>query len=220
MTIEAANVVVATGPYQRPVIPRFAASISPWVFQVHSSGYRNPGQLPSGAVLVVGSGASGSQITEDLRTGGRQVYLAVGNHLRTVRRYRGRDSTWWIKEMGWLDRPIDTVPPEERKAGVITGVRGGYDIDVRRFPANAVVLLGHLQGTEGEKLAFALDVEQTLTRADEWCQRFLRSVDDHIEKTGLDAPEPDAPSVGPTVRTTPATLDLRAAGITSIVWAT
>ena len=132
MTIEAANVVVATGPYQRPMIPRPAAGMPPQLFQIHSSGYRNPGQLPPGAVLVVGSGASGSQITEDLREAGRRVYLSVGNHRRTVRRYRGRDVTWWMMTMGWLD----TVPPEERNAvGVITGVRGGYDIDVRRFPA-------------------------------------------------------------------------------------
>jgi putative flavoprotein involved in K+ transport len=221
VTIDTANVVVATGPYQRPAIPRLAAAMPPWLFQVHSSGYRNPGQLPPGAVLVVGSGASGCQITEDLRESGRQVYLAVGNHRRSVRRYRGRDQTWWRMKMGRWDEPVDTVPSEERKGfPVLTGVRGGYDIDVRRFPMNGVALMGHLQGVEDEKLAFALDVEQTLTQADEYCQRFLRSVDDHIQKTGLNASEPDAPPAGPTVPTKPATLDLRAAGIASVVWAT
>ena len=179
MTIEAANVVVATGPYQRPVIPRPAAAMHPQLFQIHSSGYRNPGQLPPGAVLVVGSGASGSQITEDLREAGRRVYLSVGNHRRTLRRYRGRDTTWWMMTMGWLD----TVPGEEGKApGVITGVRGGYDIDVRRFPANGVQLLGHLRGAEGGKLIFALDVEQTLSLADEYCRHFLRSVTNTFRK--------------------------------------
>jgi putative flavoprotein involved in K+ transport len=217
VTFEAANVVVATGPYQRPMIPRPAAAMPPRLFQVHSSGYRNPGQLPPGAVLVVGSGASGSQITEDLREAGRRVYLSVGNHRRTVRRYRGRDMTWWMMTMGWLD----AVPPEERNAtGVITGVRGGYDIDVRRFPAHGVQLLGHLRGAEGEKLIFALDVEQTLSLADEYCRRFVRSVDGHVQKTGIDASEPDPPQPGPPVPATPAALDLRAAGVTSVIWAT
>jgi putative flavoprotein involved in K+ transport len=123
--------------------------------------------------------------------------------------------------MGAWDQPVEIVPSEDRGAfGVITGVHGGYDIDVRRFPANGVALLGHLRGVEGEKLAFACDVEQTLTQADEWCQRLLRSVDDYIEEAGLIAPEPDAPPPGPAVPSTPATLDLRAAGITSVVWAT
>jgi putative flavoprotein involved in K+ transport len=98
---------------------------------------------------------------------------------------------------------------EERKIiGVVTGVRGGYDIDVGRFRTNGVTLLGHLQGVEGEKLAFALDVEQTLTRADEYCQRSLRSVDDYIQKTGLNEPAPDTPPAGATVPTTPASPDL------------
>ena len=125
--------------------------------------------------------------------------------------------TWWMMTMGWLD----AVPAEERNApGVITGVRGGYDIDVRRFPAHGVQLLGHLRGAEGEKLIFALDVEQTLSLADEYCQRFVRSVDDHVQKTGLDATEPDPPRPGPPVPAPPAALDLRAAGVTSVIWAT
>ncbi len=220
VTIEAANVVVATGPWQRPAIPRLAAAMPPWVFQIHSSGYRNPGQLPPGAVLVVGSGPSGCQITEDLREGGRQVYLAVGSHRRTVRRYRGHDIIWWRIKMGIWDQPVDTVPPEDRKTGVITGVHGGYDIDVRRFPSNGVVLLGHLRGVEDGELTFAIDLEQTLARADESCHRLLRSVDASIKKAGLDAPEPDAPSPSSTVPTPITTLDLRAAGVTSVVWST
>jgi len=113
------------------------------------------------------------------------------------------------------------VPLDEREIfAVVTGVRGGHDIDVRRFPASGVVLLGHLRGVAGGKLAFELDCEQTLTRADKYCQRFLRAVDDYIAETGLDSPAPGAPPPGPAVPTTPATLDLRGAGITSVVWAT
>src|SRR6266850_1502038 len=101
--IEAANVVVATGPYQEPIVPALRHALPPSVLQVHASGYRNPAQLPAGAVLVVGSGASGCQIVEDLLAAGRPVYLSVGRHRRYPRRYRGRDLFWWMERIGALD---------------------------------------------------------------------------------------------------------------------
>jgi putative flavoprotein involved in K+ transport len=220
-TIEAANVVVATGPYQRPAIPKLAAAMPPWVFQVHSSSYRNPGQLPPGTVLVVGSAASGCQIAEDLQESGRQVYLAVGSHRRSVRRHRGRDIIWWLIKMGRFDRTVETASPEARRTiAVTTGVNGGHDLDVWRLAANGVVPLGHLRGVGDGTCTFAADLEQTLIRADEACNDVLRSVDDYIEKTGLHAPEPDVSSPRHAVPTPTTTLDLRAAGIRSVVWAT
>jgi putative flavoprotein involved in K+ transport len=220
-TIEAANVVIATGPYQRPAIPRLVAAMPPWVFQVHSSGYRNPRQLPPGAVLVVGSAASGCQIAEDLQESGRQVFLAVGSHYRSVRRYRGRDIIWWSMKMGRLDRTVESVSSEARRTIVVlTGVNGGHDLDVWRLGANGVGLLGHLRGVEDGTCTFAADLEQTLNRADEACNDVLRSVDEYIQKTGLHAPEPDVSSPRHAVPTRITTLDLRAAGIRSIVWAT
>ena len=90
--IEADNIVVATGPYQRAVIPDLLRDHA--IFQVHASRYQNPEQLPQGAVLVVGSGASGAQITEELCRAGRRIYLSVGQHTRLPRRYRGRDLIW------------------------------------------------------------------------------------------------------------------------------
>ncbi|HEV2358364.1 MAG TPA: NAD(P)-binding domain-containing protein [bacterium] len=220
--IEAASVVVATGPYQRPAVSPLAAAMPGWVFQLHSSGYRNPRQLPPGAVLVVGSGASGSQITEDLCEGGRHVYLAAGSHRRRVRRYRGRDIVRWQWEMGVYDQMVENVPPEDRLGGLgnITGVRGGHDIDIRRFAADGVVLLGHLRDVQDGKFTFAADLEQSLARADESYHRLLHAVDDYIKKTGLDAPEPDATSPSATVPTPITALDLRTSGITSVVWST
>jgi len=106
--IEADNVVVATGRYQRSVIPSLLQDDAR-VFQVHASAYRNPDQLPSGAVLGVGSGASGAQTAEELLRAGRRVYLSVGRHSRLPRRYRGRDLIWWLGAMS-----LDQIPAEER----------------------------------------------------------------------------------------------------------
>src|SRR4029079_5201891 len=97
-TIAADNVVVATRPYQRDIIPYLLRDHP--VFQVHASGYRNPEQLPPGAVLVVGGGASGAQIAEELNRAGRRVFLAIGQHTRMPRRYRGQDLTWWFGALG------------------------------------------------------------------------------------------------------------------------
>src|SRR4029450_8375706 len=99
---EAAHVVAATGAYQEPVRPPAAAALPADIAQVHSSRYRSPGALQPGASLVVGSGASGCQIVEDLLGAGRTVYLSVGRHRRVPRRYRGRDVLLWIREMGAL----------------------------------------------------------------------------------------------------------------------
>ena len=116
--IEAENVVVATGPYQGAVMPDLLRGHA--VFQVHASRYRNPDQLPPGAVLVVGSGASGAQITEELCRAGRHVYLSVGAHTRLPRRYRGRDLIWWLGEMGIDQTPVEARGPS-RLLPLITG---------------------------------------------------------------------------------------------------
>ena len=138
-----------------------------------------------------------------------------------VRRYRERDIVWWATKIGHFDRTVESVSPEGRRAiAVLTGVNGGHDLDVWRLVENGVVPLGHLRGVEGGTCTFAADLEQTMTRADAACNDLLRSVDDYIERTGLHAPEPDRSSPRPAVPTAITTLDLRAAGIRSIVWAT
>ena len=100
--IEADNVVAATGAFQRPNVPAMV-SAETGVLQMHSTGYRNPAQLPDGAVLVVGSGSSGTQIAEELLEAGRKVFLSVGPHDRPPRAYRGRDYCWWLGVLGKWD---------------------------------------------------------------------------------------------------------------------
>src|SRR4030095_9248218 len=117
--IEAANVVIATGPYQQAAIPAMSSEVPKDIFQVHSSAYRNPNQLPQGAVLVVGSGASGCQIADDLQQSGHQVYLSVGRHSRTPRRYRGRDFAYWGAALKRPEQIVDTVSLDLRKGSEV-----------------------------------------------------------------------------------------------------
>jgi putative flavoprotein involved in K+ transport len=132
--MEASNVVVATGPFHEPAIPPFAATLPADVAQVPSSRYRNPAQLPPGGVLVVGCGASGCQIAEELYQSERKVYLSLGRYRRAPRRYRDRDIFWWLQALGILDRPADLYPEMKKwRVPLVTGVNGGHDIDLRRF---------------------------------------------------------------------------------------
>jgi putative flavoprotein involved in K+ transport len=223
--LEAANVVAATGPYQEPALPPAATAMPSSLFQVHSSRYRNPGALPPGAVLVVGSGASGCQIAEDLVAAGRRVYISVGRHARMPRRYRGRDIFWWLDLIGRLDQTVDDRPASRRGPNpLVTGAGGGHDIDLRRYAADGMVLLGHLRGVDGGRLALAPDLGAELARGDEAFAAVTAMVDEHVLKAGLDVAPADPIRAGPAGTgpriDAPRELDLASAGITSVVWAT
>jgi putative flavoprotein involved in K+ transport len=221
---EAAQVVAATGPYQEPVRPPAAGSLPAGIVQAHSSRYRNPGALPPGAVLVVGSGASGCQIVEDLLDAARTVYLSVGRHRRVPRRYRGRDVFWWMREMGALDHTIAERPDAQPTPNpLVTGAGDGHDIDIRDYAERGVVLLGHLRGAADGRLQFDDDLDAQLAKGDEGMAAFWKAADEYASRVGLGPPpsgtEPPAP---PRARrlTSPLTVDLRAACVTSVIWAT
>jgi putative flavoprotein involved in K+ transport len=221
--VVASNVVVATGPYQEPVIPAPAGGLSARIAQVHSSAYRNPASLPPGAVLVVGSGASGCQIVEDLLAAGRRVFLSVGRHRRFPRRYRGRDMFWWMERMGALDQTLDERPEaRERPNPLVTGVGGGHEIDLRCYAARGVMLLGHVEAIEGSRLRLADDLDAQLARGDEGVAVFTRAVDAYVERAGLSAPKEPAPAPPPPLPTAAPirALDLDAESVTSVIWAT
>jgi len=214
-------VVVATGPYQEPVIPALGAALPARIVQVHSSAYRNPGRLPPGAVLVVGSGASGCQIVEDLLAAGRRVLLAVGRHRRFPRRYRGRDMFWWMERMGALDQTLAERPEARgRPNPLVTGVGGGHDIDLRDYAARGVTLLGRVEAMDGARLRLADDLDAQIARGDEGVAAFTRSVDAYVAQAGLAAPEETLPAPPPSSVVAIRSLDLDASGITSVIWAT
>src|SRR5258708_25186042 len=158
MTFEARTVVLATGAYPKPKLPTASTALPVHLCQMHTSEYRNPQTLPSGAVLVVGTRQSGCQIAEELHQSGRQVYLATSICGRDRRRYRGRDSSWWLTRMGFFDRTIDQLPSPNAALGCspqLSGAQGGHDINLRQFAREGIILLGHLQAVQGKQIILA-----------------------------------------------------------------
>ncbi len=223
-TLGAANVVIATGLFQQPKIPPFSANLPVEVRQLHSSQYRNPGTLPPGAVLVVGSAQSGGQIAEELYQMGRKVYLCVSSAGWGPRRYRGQDIVRWMDRAGFNDVTVDQLPsPKMRFAAsaLVSGKDGGHTLNVHQFARDGVTLLGHIQDARGSKITLAPDLKENLAKSDKFKTDFLKRIDDYIEKTGLDAPPADLPELRNGYDAEVITeLDLQSAGISSVIWAT
>ncbi|MBD8608128.1 MSMEG_0569 family flavin-dependent oxidoreductase [Aeromicrobium sp. CFBP 8757] len=221
-TLEAEHVVLATGGYHLPIVPAFAAAIDPSITQVHSADYRNAAQLPDGDVLVVGSGQSGAQIAEDLHIEGRRVHLALGDAPRVARTYRGRDCMTWLADMGLYDTPVQQYPggraAREKTNHYVTGRDGGRDIDLRQFAAEGMRLYGLMSGAEGTRLSFEPTLTGALDSADAVYNSICRDIDAYIEREGVDAPPGSRYEPVWSPDHEPRMLDLREAGITSIVW--
>jgi putative flavoprotein involved in K+ transport len=220
--IEARYVVAATGPFQKPVIPPVVPDTA-GIEQLHSLSYRNPKQLPPGAVLVVGSGSSGVQITDELRQSGRDVYLAVGPHERPPRRYRGYDFVWWLGVLGKWDAATPAAGAEHVSIAV-SGIDGGNTVDLRALAAEGVTLVGKAESFDNGVMRFAPDLKENIEASDASYLSMLREADAFITRTGMDLPEePQAHILGPEpdcVTHPLLKLDLAAAGVTSIIWAT
>ncbi|MDQ7986225.1 NAD(P)/FAD-dependent oxidoreductase [Pseudomonas sp. G34] len=220
--IEANRVVAATGPFQRPVIPAIAPQDAR-LMQIHSADYRNPQQLPAGAVLVVGAGSSGTQIADELMQSGRQVYLSVGAHDRPPRSYRNRDFCWWLGVLGEWDQETPKAGREHVTIAV-SGAYGGKTIDFRRLAHQGMTLVGLTRSFDNGVVQFADDLADNIRRGDENYLALLDAADAYIARNGLDLPEePEARVIpaDPACMTEPLReLDLIDAGVTSIIWAT
>lgn len=221
-TFEAKNVVAATGPFQKPVIPPVVPADS-GIVQIHSASYRNPAQLPEGGVLVIGAGSSGVQIADELARAGRKVYLAVGPHNRPPRSYRGKDFVWWLGALGlWNMETPD--PSTEHVTIAVSGARGGHTVDFRDLAGNGITLVGRAESFENGVMHFASDLAKNIAMGDADYLSVLDSADAHIAREGLDFPEePEARLIGPEpdcMKNPILALNLAEAGITSIVWAT
>lgn len=220
--IEANSVIAATGPFQKPVIPPIVPE-TPGLLQIHSNGYRNPDQLPEGAVLVVGAGSSGGQIADELLTSGRRVFLSVGPHDRPPRAYRGLDYCWWLGVLGKWD-VLTQTPGTEHVTISVSGADGGKTVDFRRLADRGMTLLGMTKGFQDGTLTFQPDLAGNIAQGDANYLSVLEEADAYAARNGLDLPEePDAWVIGtdPDCLKSPVlSLDLEAEGITTILWAT
>jgi putative flavoprotein involved in K+ transport len=219
----ASNVVVAAGP--RPRVPALATRLHPDVWQIHTNRYRNPAALPDGGVLVVGASASGVQIALELRQAGRDVVLAVGAHTRLPRRYRGMDIMWWLEQIGALGRTIDDVRDVRRARREpslqLVGDRGLPDLNLGLLRDLGVVVTGRLADLDGHEARFCANLSLSAAAAEARLRRALRSIDQYVTTTGLEHEVlPAAPARPVILSGGPHDLDLRSAGISTVVWAT
>jgi putative flavoprotein involved in K+ transport len=207
------------------MIPAAGKDLPRSIYQVHASRYRGPAELPSGAVLVVGSGASGAQIAEELLEAGKDVYISVSRHRRLPRRYRDKDVLWWFEGMGRFEVTIDSFPDRRcPPSSLVTGVNGGYDMNIRRFARDGGKVLGHLRGCSGGKLSIAANAVEILAEADKSYDDFISAAEtwaatqriaDDLGDSDEAAKNPIQVKIG-----SDTSVDLVARDIRSVIWGT
>jgi putative flavoprotein involved in K+ transport len=221
--ILARNVVLATGSQNHPITPAYADAIPKRVQQLHAADYRNPGQLPRGSVLVVGTASSGLQIAEDLLDAGRDVYVGTSGAGRIPRRYRGRDFSLWRLESGFLgqlpDHPVGIAPRP-----VPLQLSASPSLSLATLSQRGAILLGHLTGVRGGSLTFADDVQRNLASNEAGAAAARALVDAYISRSGrlAGADEPDPAEAAAAIVPSPPILELdpERVGLGCVIWCT
>jgi putative flavoprotein involved in K+ transport len=218
----ARQVVLASGDCDLGLVPTAAAGVPAGVTSLHASRYRAPDQLAAGGVLVVGAGPSGQQLALELARAGRDVTIAVGRHARMPRRYRGRDIWSWLSAMGDLDVTTDDVHSLEAAkrapSTVLSGARGGEQLDLGVLTRAGVAVAGRLRGFAGRHALFADGLGDDMADAERRMHRILGRIDQHVDATTARAEAADRLSPIELPRA-PETLDL-ASGVSTVLWAT
>ncbi|MEL1251026.1 flavin-containing monooxygenase [Aurantiacibacter gilvus] len=221
----ARSVVVATGACDRPRIPGWGRKLSAAIQQISSSQYRGVDHLPEGGVLVVGASATGVQLAGEIAASGRQTMLAAGSHVRSPRRYRGRDLFEWLDASGFL---ADRTPGGRSPAQLIAqpslqliGSGDAREVDLFSLARSGVIVAGRAVSAAGSVIGFADDLPEGMARAEQRRQRMLSGIDSFIESAGIDAPEePQAHKLGGLLIPMAGAIDLREHGISTVLWAT
>lgn len=229
--LTARSVTVAIGGFHTPFVPPVSTGLDASVTQLHAHHYHRPADLPPGGVLVVGSGQTGIQLVEELRDAGRETFLSVSTTVRVPRRYRGRDCFGWLAALcddgdrvGVTLPPVETLPdPRRRLAGNVqlSGHKGGHTVDLRAIGRDGTTLVGRVTGMDGTVVTFGDDLVANLDAADRgFGERFQPIFDRYIDAAGIDAPPAEPMTSAEHRPTDPRRLDLRAAGIGTVLWTT
>jgi putative flavoprotein involved in K+ transport len=219
-------VVVASGPYNTPLVPAISSALPGKIEQLTPHQYRNPEQLASGGVLVVGAAATGVQIAREIQDSGRQVTLAVGEHLRLPRSYRGQDIQYWMHATGLLDEGYRDVDDLKRVRGLPSPQLVGHpmrvDLDINTLADQGVNIVGRLVGVQGRTAQFSGSLAGLVKMADLKQQRLLRSIDEWIDQCGADVQAKRASTPEPTHVDSPPQLTMPMGGseIRTVIWAT
>jgi putative flavoprotein involved in K+ transport len=218
------SVVLATGACNIPDVPAVAASLPPGILALTPMQYRNPRQLPDGGVLVVGASATGTQIAAEIRRSGRPATLAVGEHIRAPRLYRGRDIQWWMDAAGVLDERYDAMDDIDRARRVpslqLTGSPERATLDLNALTAMGVRLVGRLAGIGDGRAQFSGALRNLCALSDLKMNRLLDAIDAWAAASGVDGTvEPPHRFAATAVEDSPP-LALDLAGIRTVIWAT
>lgn len=228
-SVTADNIVVASGMMQAPRIPTIRERFPESILQLHASDYRSSEKLPQGAVVIIGAGQSGCQISMDLIRSNREVYLCTSKVARVRRRYRHRDVVDWWEDMGFWDvRVEELADPAIQYAAQpqVSGVgRFGSTISLQSMARDGVHLMGRLSDVEEGVLKTDDSLAEHVTFADEHSAGFTKMIEDWISANGVAAePIEDDPNdelAGPGVAASGITeLDLMDAGVGSVIWCT
>jgi putative flavoprotein involved in K+ transport len=218
-------VVVASGACNVPIVPVGEDQLPPRIVTVTPDRYRNPDRLPPGGVLVVGASATGLQLADEIRRSGRRVLLAVGEHVRMPRLYRGLDIQRWLDATGLLDQRWDEVDDLVRARRVpspqLVGTPERTTLDLNALTAAGVELVGKVAGVRDGRIAFSGSLRNVCTLADLKLGRLLATIDRFAHDQGMcsiGAAERFAPTTVP--RSPRLDLDLKSGEIETIVWAT
>ena len=220
------SVVLASGAYARPTVPAFAGHVPGSVRSITTHAYKNPTDLASGGVLVVGASATGLQLADEIQRSGRPVTLAAGAHVRMPRVYRGRDIHWWMQRAGILDQRIDEVDDPRRARRVpspqLIGTPERRSLDINALKAQGVKVAGRLGGIRDGVCQFSGSLTNLCAMADLKMNRLLTAIDEWSAECGSNTEVDPRERFEPTRvdQTPPLGLDLRRGEISTVLWAT
>lgn len=224
--VHALNVVVCSGSLSAPRVPPMDADLDESISSLTAATYRNADALPSGAVVVVGSGQSGCQIVEDLLAAGRSAHLCVSKVARIPRRYRGRDIFSWLRDMGFFDMTVADLPdPAAQYAAQpqVSGTGGGHTISLQSLARDGASLLGRAKRIDGVVMHLRPNVDECVQFADAKCAEFKAAIDTYIEANGIAAPAPEPDPNEPPMPDLQGSdrleqIDLEAEGVSTVIW--